>query len=43
MPAQIARATQALLRVGATSGADMLAGLLAALLTTPGSEIEAQP
>jgi hypothetical protein len=32
---EIACATQALLRVGATSGADMLAGLLAALITTP--------
>ena len=43
MLAEIAHATQALLRVGASSGADMLAGLLAALLTTPCSDIEAQP
>ena len=43
MPPEIAHATQALLRVGATSGADMLAGLLAALLTTPCSDIQAQP
>ena len=31
----MARATDALLRVGATSGADMLAGLLLALITAP--------
>jgi hypothetical protein len=40
---EIARSTQALLRVGASSGADMLAGLLAALLTMPCSDIQAQP
>ena len=34
-PAAIASATRGLLRVGATSGADMLAGLLVALLTLP--------
>jgi hypothetical protein len=34
---------QALLRLGASSGADMLAGLLAALLTTPCSPTGAQP
>ena len=43
MLSEIERATRALLRVGASSGADMLAGLLVALLTTPCSDIEAQP
>ena len=37
---QIARTTQALLRVGASSGADMLAGVLIALVTTPCTESE---
>ena len=39
-PPEIARATQALLRVGASSGADMLAGLLVALTTTPCPDIQ---
>jgi Protein of unknown function (DUF2877) len=39
---EIARASQALLRVGASSGADMLAGLLLALLTLPAQDL-AQP
>jgi hypothetical protein len=40
---QIARATEALLRVGASSGADMLAGLLVALITTPCPDIQSPP
>lgn len=40
---QIARATEALLRVGASSGADMLAGLLLALTTTPCPDIQSPP
>lgn len=39
----IARATQALLRIGASSGADMLAGLLVALITTPQQDIQPPP
>lgn len=38
---EILRRTQALLRVGASSGADMLAGLLATLLTTPCPDLRA--
>jgi Protein of unknown function (DUF2877) len=39
-PLEIASATQTLLRVGASSGADMLAGLLVALLTKPCQDIQ---
>jgi hypothetical protein len=40
---EIARATQALLDIGATSGADMLAGLLVALITIPHPDILPPP
>jgi hypothetical protein len=40
---QIARATQALLAIGASSGADMLAGLLVGLITTPHEDIAPLP
>jgi Protein of unknown function (DUF2877) len=39
----IAQTTQALLCVGASSGADMLAGLLLALTTPPGGDLAAAP
>lgn len=40
---EIERGAQALLRVGASSGADMLAGVLLALVTTPRTESETRP
>jgi len=40
---QIARATQALLAIGASSGADMLAGLLVCLVTTSHEDIPPPP
>ena len=42
-PAPIERACRSLLSVGATSGADMLAGLLLALLTLPSPEPHSSP
>ena len=42
-PQAIEPAARSLLRVGASSGADILAGVLTALLTTPDDNIEATP